>query len=84
MPDHFLSSSEADTLAARLADEMARRWAQGERPAVEEMLARDARLGEQMGPALELIYEEFCLRRQHGEPADAEQFLRASRAQRGK
>jgi serine/threonine protein kinase/lipoprotein NlpI len=71
-----LSDSDADALAARLADEMAERWRQGERPLAEEFLERHPELSELPEAATELIYEELCLRQEHGELVAAEDVLR--------
>src|SRR5262249_19230629 len=67
----------ADSLTAPLVEEMARRWQQGERPLAEDFLARDPRL-RQPSAALELIYEELCLRQQHGPGADPANSLHRS------
>lgn len=55
--------------ARRLADELARRWAAGERPPAEEFLADDPDLTSRPDAALEIIYEEMC-QRQQAETAD--------------
>lgn len=52
-----------------LADELARRWAAGERPLAEEFLADDPDLTSRPDAALEIIYEEMC-QRQHAETTD--------------
>jgi serine/threonine protein kinase/tetratricopeptide (TPR) repeat protein len=78
-PDNPPSSpplTTADALAARLAEEMIARWQTGERPLVEEFLARHPQLGEHTEAAVELIYEELCLREQFGDDANAADFLR--------
>ena len=49
-----------------LAEEMARGWRAGERPVVEDFLARYPELHQQPGAAVELIYEELCLREEYG------------------
>jgi serine/threonine protein kinase/Flp pilus assembly protein TadD len=48
---------------------MARRWQQGERVLAEEYFAQYPELQSQPEAATELIYEEICLRFQHGEGA---------------
>lgn len=48
--------------ARRLADELARRWAIGERPRAEEFLAGDAEVAARADAALEIVYEEICQR----------------------
>src|SRR5262245_461722 len=62
-------------LVLRLAGEMEQRWREGERPRAEDFLARDPGLWHQPDVALELVYEEFCLRQRHGPPADPAEFL---------
>jgi eukaryotic-like serine/threonine-protein kinase len=71
-----VSDSSSSDLADRLAEELADRWRAGERPTVEEYLARFPELASQPGPALEVIYEELCLRQEHGVELDATDFLR--------
>jgi serine/threonine protein kinase/Tfp pilus assembly protein PilF len=56
--------------AGRLAEEMRRRWREGERPLAEELLAFDPDLLEHPEAALELIAEELYLRQEWGETAD--------------
>jgi serine/threonine protein kinase/lipoprotein NlpI len=59
--------SDVESLVARLADDMTRRWRQGERPLAEEYLARHPELNDLPEAAAELIYEEVCLRQECGE-----------------
>jgi serine/threonine protein kinase/tetratricopeptide (TPR) repeat protein len=67
----------ADSLLQRLVEDMNRRWQAGERARAEEYLDRWRELHDQPGAALELIYEEVCLRRENGEEvAEAEVFRR--------
>jgi serine/threonine protein kinase/tetratricopeptide (TPR) repeat protein len=61
------SDSALESLVERVADDMARRWAQGERPRIEEYLDRHPELFDFPEAATELIYEEICLRQAHGE-----------------
>jgi serine/threonine protein kinase len=68
--------SPPSSLVDRLADELGRRWRAGERPAVEDYLALYPQLGDRPEEAAELIYEELCLRAEHGEAADAADVLR--------
>jgi serine/threonine protein kinase/tetratricopeptide (TPR) repeat protein len=63
-------------LVDRLAEELGRRWRAGERPAVEEYLDLHLGLRAQPEAAVELIYEELCLRREFGEAADPAEVLR--------
>src|SRR6516165_7628915 len=65
--------SDVDALVEHLTEEMSRRWRSGERPVVEEYLALYPQLLQQPAAAAELIYEEICLRHDHGLPvANAE------------
>src|SRR5579862_832728 len=59
--------SESDDLVERLAEEMSQRWRRGERPVVEDFLALFPKLWGQPEAATELIYEEICLRQEHGQ-----------------
>src|SRR6478752_3413965 len=61
-----LTPQVADSLAAEFAGEMAERWRRGERPITEEYLSRCPELGEHPQAAADLIYEEYCLHREHG------------------
>src|SRR5581483_725119 len=45
---------------------MRHRWQHGDRVLAEEFLARHPELRDQPGTAAELIYEEMCLRQEHG------------------
>jgi serine/threonine protein kinase/Flp pilus assembly protein TadD len=60
----------------RLAEELGRRWRAGERPVAEEYLARHPELLDRPEAAIELIYEELCLRQEHGEKVDGAELLR--------
>lgn len=55
------------------ADEMVSRWRRGERPMVEEFLARDAELAERPEAVFELLAEELVLRSEHDMPTTAEE-----------
>lgn len=70
-----VSASSSACLVDRLAQDMARRWRMGERPVVEDYLRLHPALADQPEPAIELIYEELCLRQEHGEPAGAADVL---------
>jgi eukaryotic-like serine/threonine-protein kinase len=65
-----------DSLAEHLADEMRRRWQDGGRPRAEEFLDRHPELWGHPEAAAELVYEEICLRQEHGEPGGAGDVLR--------
>lgn len=62
-------------LAERLADDLAERWSQGERPATEEYLQRNSQLAERPDLALELVCEEIYQRRLAGLTANASQWV---------
>src|SRR5262245_22905911 len=66
---------EGGALAARLAEELAARWRQGEQPCAEEFLARHPQLADQPEAALQLIYEEICLRQELGQEVNAEELV---------
>jgi serine/threonine protein kinase/tetratricopeptide (TPR) repeat protein len=70
-----LTREAAEALAARLVGEMIERWRRGERPLAEEFLARHPGLGEHPEPAADLVYEELCLRQEHGPEVPLEQVL---------
>jgi serine/threonine protein kinase/tetratricopeptide (TPR) repeat protein len=53
-------------LAHDLADELAQRWTEGERPKTEEYLRRFPEVAGRADAALELIYEEICQQREAG------------------
>jgi serine/threonine protein kinase/tetratricopeptide (TPR) repeat protein len=59
-----------ETLAAELAEEMAARWAEGERPPAEEFLDRHPELWSQPEAGVLLVYEEICLRQEYAGEAD--------------
>jgi serine/threonine protein kinase len=60
------SPAELEALAAALVGEMIERWRRGERPLTEDFLARHPELWAQPHAAIDLIYEELCLRQEHG------------------
>ncbi len=62
-------------LAEDLADELARRWAHGERPKTEEYLLRYPQLVAQPEAALELVCEEIYQEQLAGEERDASAWL---------
>src|SRR6516225_3340307 len=66
---------DGDRLVECLAEEMARRWRQGERPAAEDYLHLHPQLWDQPETALELVYEEIHLRQEHGEEVYTEDML---------
>jgi serine/threonine protein kinase/Tfp pilus assembly protein PilF len=62
-----VTTGEAAGLAERLAEEMARRWRDGERPLAEEFFARHPSLPNHPQAAVRLIYEEVRLRQGLGQ-----------------
>src|SRR5437763_9997011 len=70
-----LTPEVADALAAELVGEMVQRWRQGERPLPEDFLTRHPELWDHPEAAADLIYEEFCLRREYGPDLPAEDIL---------
>jgi serine/threonine protein kinase/tetratricopeptide (TPR) repeat protein len=58
-------------LVEQLADDMAGLWDQGQRPLVEDYLARHPELQDRAEAALELLSQEICLRQEHGEAVSA-------------
>jgi serine/threonine protein kinase len=71
-----LTPEAAEELAAKLIEEMGRRWRQGERLLAEDFLARHPQLWEHPAAAADLIYEELCLRQEYGPEVPVEQVLR--------
>src|SRR5262249_17473052 len=70
-----LRGTTGDTFVTQLAQEMARRWQDGECPRAEEYLARYPEVGRQPETALELIYEEWCQRCGRGPAPEAAEFF---------
>jgi hypothetical protein len=62
-------------LASLLREEQRKRWQKGERPPVEEYLARHPGLAENPSALLDLVYAEVVLREQHGESPTLEEYL---------
>jgi tetratricopeptide (TPR) repeat protein len=76
MPSPLSDPVGLDSLAERLAADMRQRWQAGEQPTTEDYLARYPSLREQPAAAAELIWEEVCLRREHGQADGADEVLR--------
>src|SRR5438552_11066271 len=70
-----IATGEVGVLAARLVEEMTARWRQGEQPRAEEFLAREPQLYDQPAAAVQLIYEEICLRQEHGQEVTSEEVV---------
>jgi hypothetical protein len=66
----------SSTLVERLAQDLGQRWRAGQRPLVEEYLALFPELGNHPQAVVELIYEELCLRQEHGQERAAAEVLR--------
>jgi serine/threonine protein kinase len=64
-------------LAELVKADLKHRYRRGERPTAREYLDRFPELGRDDGPALSLIYEEFCLRAETEEAVDPSEFCRA-------
>jgi serine/threonine protein kinase len=62
-------------LAGRLAAEMGAAWRRGRRPRAEEFLTRHAELSACPEAAVQLVYEEVCLRQEFGPAATAGEIL---------
>ncbi len=75
LPPPSPEGAGAGELTARLAREMAERWEQGDRAITEEFLAQYPELWGHPEAAIELIYEETCLRREFGEEVDRKNLL---------
>src|SRR5262245_62175293 len=67
--------ARAETAAAKLVEEMVRRWRAGERPLAEDFLARHPDLAQDPEAVADLVYEEVCLRQEHGQEVPAEEVL---------
>jgi serine/threonine protein kinase/tetratricopeptide (TPR) repeat protein len=64
------------SLAGRLAADMAGRWRRGERPRAEDYLDAHPELRDRAEAAADIIYEEICLRQEHGEEQASIEVLR--------
>jgi tetratricopeptide (TPR) repeat protein len=74
--DNGTPAPSGSLLVDRLAEELGRRWRAGERPVAEDYLALYPELWQHPEAAVELIYEELCVRREHGQEAAAADVLR--------
>src|SRR6516225_873660 len=59
-----------------LLDEQSRHWRQGQRPPIEDYLARQPDLRQDPEALLDLVYHEVHLRRQQGESPSVEEYRR--------
>jgi serine/threonine protein kinase len=71
----YPTPSHLEDLGARLVDEMTERWRGGDRASAEEFLSRYPELRDHPESAAQLIYEEFCLRRERGEAVRPHEFI---------
>jgi serine/threonine protein kinase/tetratricopeptide (TPR) repeat protein len=69
------AQSPVNSLVSRLAREMAQAWEQGRRPGAEAVLEPWPELWDQPEAVLELVYEEICLRKRHGESTATTEIL---------
>ena len=58
-----------------LVREVIARWREGQRPDAQEFLREHPEVRERKSLAIDLIYEEYCLRREHGETFVASTFM---------
>ncbi len=65
-----------DPRAAAFIADMAERWRRGERPTAEEYLAQHPDVASLPEAAIDLIYEEVCLRQDAGETVDEKEIYR--------
>jgi serine/threonine protein kinase/Flp pilus assembly protein TadD len=68
--------SPLDELTERLAAELAAAWRRGERLSAEAFLNRHPELHDDREAAVRLVYEEVCLRQEHGEDVSRSEVLR--------
>src|SRR3954467_6483479 len=79
LEEHWEMHAPAATtsvLAALIKADLRCRYARGGRPAGNDYLDRFPDLRAESDRVLSLIYEEFCLREERGEPPDTESFCR--------
>jgi serine/threonine protein kinase len=65
-----------EQLGLEVAGEMRRRWRAGQQPVAEEFFSRRPELLQRPEAAVELIYEEYCLRQSAGDEGVEEEVLR--------
>ncbi len=65
-----------ESLVEDLAAEMAAAWQRGERPGAEAFLARHPEIAACPEAAVRLVYEEVCLREEHGSAVPASEVVR--------
>jgi hypothetical protein len=69
------SSEDNQILVDRLIEEMSAAWDKGQGPRSEEFLDRYPQLGADPEAATRLIYEEICLRQEHGQEMTAAEIV---------
>jgi serine/threonine protein kinase/lipoprotein NlpI len=69
------SSPSGESLEARLTEEMAEAWKHGKCARAEDFLAAHPELWNQPEAAVDLIYEEICLRREYGQEVGRAEIL---------
>src|SRR4051794_39804986 len=74
--DRYDPGGAISVLAALVKADLRCRFARGGRPAVNDYLHRFPVLRDDCERMLSLIYEEFCLLEEQGEPPDTESFCR--------
>jgi tetratricopeptide (TPR) repeat protein/tRNA A-37 threonylcarbamoyl transferase component Bud32 len=77
------SPSSHPSLIEAILDEQSARWERGERPLIEEFLARYPVLEEDPEQLLDLVYNEFLLRRRSGDSPRPEEYVRRFPARAG-
>jgi tetratricopeptide (TPR) repeat protein len=70
------SQSLRPPLIDAILEEQSTRWERGERPLVEEFIARYPTLEEDQEQLLDLVYNEFLLRRRNGDSPRPEEYVR--------
>jgi hypothetical protein len=73
--DQGATSGGGQPLVVALLDDQVRRWARGEAVRVEDYLSRHPTLRSDADGALDLIYQEFCLRQARGEAPQVGEYL---------
>jgi serine/threonine protein kinase/tetratricopeptide (TPR) repeat protein len=71
-----MPGDETTSLTDQLATDMAQRWECGERPLAEDFLNKHPELWQQAESAIDLVYEELCLRQKFGCETSPQEFFR--------
>src|SRR4051794_40789501 len=75
-PSPPLIDAGLEALVDRLAAEMAAAWRRGERPGADDYLRAHPELAAHAQAGIRLVYEEICLRDEHGEPVATREVVR--------